>query len=224
LVLILAARKVSTQTPDARARPFAAGEPAPIKREFRMPFYAIDDLVPVIDPSSYVHPLAAIIGDVIIGQNCYIGPFASLRGDFNRIVIDDGSNVQESCTIHTGVDTPTIIGRNGHVGHGAVLHGCELKSNVLVGMNATVMDSAIIGENSIIGAMAFVKAGFDVPPGVLVAGIPAKVVRSLSEADLAQKATGTALYQELARRSLASLHPVEPLRLADNVRLAKGHH
>ena len=184
-----------------------------------MPSYSIDGIVPVVDSSSYVHPLASLIGDVIIGPGCYVGPFASLRGDFGRIVLDSGSNVQDSCTIHTGLGTETLIGRNGHVGHGAVLHGCRLMPNVLIGMNATVMDDALIGEDSIVGAMAYVKARFQVPPGVLVTGIPAKIIRSLSEEDLAGKLAGTRLYQTLAQRSLNYLRENEPLRIADSDRL-----
>ena len=188
-----------------------------------MPCYSIDGIIPVIDQDSYVHPLACIIGDVIIGPNCYIGPCASLRGDFGRIVIDSGSNIQDSCTIHTGVDAPTLVAHNGHIGHGAVLHSCQLMPNVLIGMNATVMDGVVVGQDSIVGAMAFVKAGLKVPPGVLVTGIPAKVVRSLTARELAEKAKGTALYQELARRSLHGLHEVEPLRSAGAERLGIRH-
>jgi len=184
-----------------------------------MPTYSIDDIVPVVDLSSYIHPLASLIGDVIIGPGCYVGPFASLRGDFGRIILESGSNVQNSCTIHTGRGTETLIGRNGHVGHGAILHGCRLMPNVLIGMNATVMDDAQIGEDSIVGAMAYVKARFQVPPRVLVTGIPAKIVRSLNEEDLAGKMAGTRLYQALAQRSLRCLRETEPLRIADSDRL-----
>jgi phenylacetic acid degradation protein len=184
-----------------------------------MSSYSIDGIVPVVDPSSYVHPLASLIGDVIIGPGCYIGPFASLRGDFGRIVLDSGCNIQDSCTVHTGLGTDTLIGRDGHVGHGAILHGCRLMPNVLIGMNATVMDDAVIGEDSIVGAMAYVKARFQVPTGVLVTGIPAKIVRTLSEADLALKAEGTRLYHKLAQRSLGSLREADPLRQVDSNRL-----
>ncbi len=177
-----------------------------------MAIYSIDGIVPVVDPDSFVHPLASIIGNVIIGPGCYIGPFASLRGDFGRIIMESGSNIQDSCTIHTGDKTDTVVGRDGHIGHGAILHGCRLMPNVLIGMNATVMDGAVIGENSIVGAMAYVKADFQVPPGVLVTGIPGKVVRPLTGADLEHKMAGTRLYQELARRCLASLREVEPVR------------
>jgi len=183
-----------------------------------MTIYSIDGIVPVVDPASFVHPLACVIGNVFIGAGCYIGPFASLRGDFGRIIVESGSNVQDSCTVHSGTDTETVIGRNGHVGHGAILHGCRLMPNVLIGMNATVMDDAVIGEDSIVGAMAYVKASFQVPSRVLVTGIPGEIVRSLSAEDLARKTAGTRLYQELARRSLRSLREAEPLPVLNAVR------
>lgn len=210
----------------SRSQAAASSRTVDCKSENRMPSYSIDGIVPVVDPSSYVHPLASLIGDVIIGPCCYIGPFASLRGDFGRIVLERGSNVQDSCTIHTGLGTDTLIGQNGHIGHGAILHGCQLLPNVLIGMGATVMDGALIGEDSIVGAMAYVKARFQVPPKVLVTGIPARIIRTLSENDMAGKIAGTQLYQTLAQRSLIGLRQIEPLRNADSDRLQKRieHH
>ncbi|MFD1623921.1 transferase hexapeptide repeat family protein [Azospirillum griseum] len=167
--------------------------------------YAIDGVVPVIDPTAFVHPSAVLIGDVVIGPRCYVGPCASLRGDFGRIILEAGSNVQDNCTMHAFPGHDAVIEVDGHVGHGAVLHGCVVKRGALVGMNAVVMDGAVIGEQAIVAAMAFVKAGFAVPPRTLAAGMPAKLVRELSDQEIAWKAEGTAEYQRLSQRSLATM-------------------
>jgi phenylacetic acid degradation protein len=174
--------------------------------------YAIEDLIPVIDPSAYVHPRAVLIGDVIVGPRCYVGPAACLRGDFGRIVLQDGANVQDTCVIHGFPETDTVIETDGHIGHGAVIHGAHIGANVLVGMNAVVMDRSQIGESSIVGAMSFVREGTIIPPRSLALGTPARVIRALTEQELAWKKSGTREYQELAVRSLASQRPVEPLR------------
>ena len=148
--------------------------------------YAINGITPVIDPTAYVHPTAVLIGDVIIGPGAYVGPLASLRGDFGRIVMCEGSNVQDTCVVHGVAENDTVIDVDGHVGHGAVLHGCTLQRNAMVGMNAVVMDQAVVGESSIVAAMAFVKAGMQIPPRSLVVGAPARVLRQLSDDDVAQ--------------------------------------
>lgn len=176
-----------------------------------MPCYAIDGLVPVIDPSAYVHPTAVLIGDVIVGPGCYVGPLASLRGDFGRIVLQAGSNLQDTCVVHGFPHTDTTIETDGHVGHGAVLHGCTVGRGALIGMNAVLMDEAHIGEFAFVAACAFVKAGQQVPAGHLAAGVPAKVVRELTADEKAWKAEGTATYQALTRRSLAAMQAVTPL-------------
>jgi phenylacetic acid degradation protein len=176
-----------------------------------MPCYAIDGLVPVVHPLAYVHPTAVLIGDVLIDAGCYVGPLASLRGDFGRIVMRAGSNLQDTCVAHGFPGSDTVIDVDGHVGHGAVLHGCRIGVGALVGMNAVVMDEAEIGEGSFVAACAFVKAGVRVPPRHLVAGVPARVVRELTEAELAWKAQGTREYQALALRSFAGMQPVQPL-------------
>lgn len=176
-----------------------------------MPCYAIDDVVPVVDPTAYVHPSAVLIGDVIVGPGCYVGPCASLRGDFGRIVMARGSNVQDTCVIHGSPGRDTLIEENGHVGHGAVLHFCHIGRDAMVGMNAVVMDEARIGEQAIVAACAFVPAGMDVPPRTLVAGIPAKVRRELSAQEIDGKRRGTEVYQELTVRSLRSMREVQPL-------------
>ena len=173
--------------------------------------YEIDGMVPVVDPTAYVHPSAVLIGDVIVGPGCYVGPCASLRGDFGHIEIRTGSNVQDSCILHGFPGLGTVVEENGHIGHGAVLHGCTVQRNGLVGMNAVVNDHAVVGESSIVAAMAFVKAQMVSPPRSLVAGIPARVVRALTDTELAWKVEGTEHYQLLTRRSLATMKAVDPL-------------
>ena len=173
--------------------------------------YSIDGIVPVVDPSAYVHPSAVLIGDVIIGPGCYVGPCASLRGDLGRLILEAGANLQDTCVMHGFPGTDTVVGENGHIGHGAVLHGCRVERDALVGMNAVIMDNAVIGEASIVAASAFVKASQTIPPRVLVAGMPAKVIRPLTEEEMAWKADGTRTYQDLTRRCLATLVETEPL-------------
>ena len=176
-----------------------------------MPCYEIDGFVPVIDPSAYVHPTAVLIGDVIVGPRCYVGPAASLRGDFGRIELRAGANLQDTCVMHGFPATDTVIEEDGHIGHGAVLHGCVIRRNALVGMNAVVMDEAVVGESSIVAACAFVKAGMKSPPRSLVAGVPARVMRELTADEMAWKVEGTRQYHDLAVRSLATLREVTPL-------------
>ena len=173
--------------------------------------YAIDGIVPVVDPTAFVHPTAILIGDVIVGPGCYIGPAACLRGDFGRLLVERGANVQDTCVMHGFPGTDTVVEEDGHIGHGAVLHGCRIGRNALIGMNAVIMDNAVVGESAIVAACAFVKAGAEIPPRSLAAGTPAKVIRELSDAEIAWKADGTRTYQDLARRSLATMQEVSPL-------------
>ena len=173
--------------------------------------YAINGVTPVVDPAAYVHPSAVLIGDVIVGAGCYIGPCASLRGDFGRIEVRAGANLQDSCVAHGFPGTDTIVAEEGHIGHGAILHGCVVERNALVGMNAVINDNAVIGESAIVAAMAFVKAKMIVPPRTLVAGMPARLVRELTQTELAWKIEGTRSYQELTRRSLATMRATAPL-------------
>ncbi|MGQ0664765.1 MAG: acyltransferase [Pseudomonadota bacterium] len=173
--------------------------------------YSLDGFVPVVDPSSFVHPSASLIGDVIVGPNCYIGPGASLRGDFGRLVVGAGANIQDNCIVHCFPGAEAVLGRDAHIGHGAVLHGCTVKENAMVGMNAVIMDGAVIGKSAFVAALAFVKAGFEVPPRRLAAGIPAKVLRELTDQEIEWKRQGTLEYQELARRCLAALEDAEAL-------------
>jgi phenylacetic acid degradation protein len=177
--------------------------------------YAIDGVTPVVDPTAFVHPSAVLIGDVVIGPGCYIGPCASLRGDFGHIEVHAGANVQDCCVIHGFPRTGTVVEEDGHIGHGAVLHGCRVERNGLVGMNAVVNDNAVVGDSAIVAAMAFVKAGMVIPPRTIAAGVPAKVLRALSDTELAWKIEGTQSYQELTRRSLATMQAVAPLHAVE---------
>jgi phenylacetic acid degradation protein len=173
--------------------------------------YAIDGIVPVVHPDAFVHPSAQLIGDVIVGPRVYVGPCACLRGDFGRIVIEEGANVQDCCILHAFPDRDLVVEVDGHIGHGAVLHGCVVRKNAMVGINSVINDNAVVGESSIVGAMAFVKAGFEVPPRSLVLGVPGKVVRELSADELAWKRDATRQYQELAVRSLATMRQADAL-------------
>jgi phenylacetic acid degradation protein len=152
-----------------------------------------------------------LIGDVIVAAGVYVGPCACLRGDFGRIVIEQGANVQDCCILHAFPDRDLVVEVDGHIGHGAVLHGCVVKQNAMVGINSVVNDNAVVGESSIVGAMAFVKAGFEVPPRSLVLGVPGKVVRELSADEMAWKRDATRQYQELARRSLGTMRETTAL-------------
>ena len=176
-----------------------------------MKVFAVNGVTPVVDPSAFVHPSAVLIGDVIVGARCYVGPAASLRGDFGRIEVRAGANIQDCCVMHGFPGTDTVVEEEGHIGHGAILHGCVVRRNALVGMNAVINDNAEIGEAAFVAAMAFVKAKMIVPPRTLVAGVPAKVVRLLTEQELAWKVEGTHSYQELTRRSLATMVETEAL-------------
>lgn len=175
-----------------------------------MNIYEFEGLIPVIDPSAFVHPTAVLIGDVLIGAGCYVGAHAVLRGDFGRLILEDGSNLQDTCVMHSFPECDTVIERDGHIGHGAILHGCRIGRNAMVGMNAVIMDSAVIGDESIVAALAFVKADMQVPPRSLVAGVPGKILRLVTAQEIEWKTKGTGVYQELTRRSLAGMRPAEP--------------
>ena len=180
--------------------------------------YAIDGIVPVVDPTAYVHPSAVLIGDVIVAPDCYVGPCACLRGDFGRLILERGSNLQDTCVMHGFPGTDTVVEEDGHIGHGAVLHGCRVGRNALVGMNTVIMDNAVIGESSIVAAAAFVKAGVEIPPRMLVAGVPAKAIRPLTDEEMRWKSAGTATYQDLTRRSLATMEETVPLTAVETDR------
>ena len=174
--------------------------------------YRFGEFVPVVHPSAFVHPQAAVTGNVIIGRDCYVGPGAALRGDWGGIVLEDGCNVQENCTVHMFPGVTVLLEEGAHIGHGAVVHGARIGRNVLVGMNAVVMDHAVIGAGSIIGALCFVPSEMQVPERKVVVGNPARIVKDVSDEMLAWKTEGTRLYQALPAKLHAALEPVEPLR------------
>ena len=183
-----------------------------------MPSYEIDGIRPVVDPGAYVHPTAVLIGDVIIATGCYIGPCAVLRGDFGPIRIHQQANLQDTCVMHGFPGIDTIIEEHGHIGHGAVLHGCIIRKHALVGMNSVIMDEAEIGESSIVGAMAFVKGETKFPPKSLIVGSPAKILRTLSDKEIAWKREGTEVYKQLARRSQETMVETTPLEQVEENR------
>ncbi len=187
-----------------------------------MPTYALGSAVPVVHPTAFVHPLACLIGDVVIGSGCYVGPFASLRGDMGRIELQDGSNLQDNCTMHCFPGQTAVIERDGHVGHGVTLHGCRVGRGALVGINAVVLDGAVVGERAFVGAQSLVTANTVVRERWLYTGTPARAVRALTEDEMNWKANGTKVYQELARQTLAGLREVEPLTRPEPDRPAPG--
>ena len=173
--------------------------------------YSIDGIVPVVDPTAFVHPQAVLIGDVIVGAGCYIGPMASLRGDFGRVVVGAGSNIQDSCVLHAYAEADVIIEPGSHVGHTAVLHGCIIRSGAFIGIASVVLDGAVIGEKVLVGANSLVTAGFEAPPRHLLLGSPAKVIRELNQTELAWMEGGPRTYSELAQHCLRTLRPSPPL-------------
>lgn len=177
-----------------------------------MAIYSFKKHIPVVHESSFVHPLAAVIGNVIIGQNCYIGPGAALRGDWGEIILEDGVNIQENCTIHMFPGKSILLKHSAHVGHGAIIHGANLGNNCMIGMNAVIMDDVDIGDESIVGAMTFIKAETKIPPRSLVVGNPGKIVKTVSNEMITWKTAGTKLYQKLPQECHESLREVEPLR------------
>ena len=180
--------------------------------------YSIDGIVPVVEPTAFVHPTATLIGDVIVGANCFVGPNASLRGDMGRILMMPGSNMQDGCIAHTFAGGgEVVLGEGANVGHGAVLHGCRLGKYVLVGMNAVVMDGAYVGDYAFIGALAMVKANFTVPPRSIAVGVLAKILRGLTDEEISWKRDGDEDYQSLIRRCQATMRRVQPLTEIDNI-------
>ena len=174
--------------------------------------YEFQNYIPVVHPTSFVHPLAAVTGNVIIGQNCYIGPGAAIRGDWGQIILEDGVNIQENCTIHMFPGKSIVLKESAHVGHGAVIHGANLGRNCLIGMNTVIMDDAEIGDECIVGAMSFVKAEIKIPNRSLVVGNPAKIIKQVTDEMIAWKTKGTLLYQQLPKDCHETLKAVEPLR------------
>ena len=173
--------------------------------------YKFNHFIPVVDPTSFVHPQAAVTGNVIIGKHVYIGPGAAVRGDWGQIVIKDGCNVQENCTIHMFPGVTVVLEEGAHIGHGAIIHGAHIGRNVMVGMNSVIMDEVRIGENSIIGALTFIKAGEVIPAKSLVVGNPGKIVKEVSEEMIDWKSKGTQLYQSLPSQCFEGLEACDPL-------------
>ncbi len=174
--------------------------------------YEFKGYIPVVHESSFVHPLAAVTGNVIIGKNCYIGPGAAIRGDWGEIILEDGVNVQENCTVHMFPGKSIVLKESAHVGHGAVIHGANLGRNCLIGMNTVIMDDAEIGDECIVGAMSFVKAKTIFPKRSLIVGNPAKAIKEVSDEMISWKTKGTKLYQQLPEDCFESLREVQPLR------------
>ncbi|MES2647733.1 MAG: transferase hexapeptide repeat family protein [Bacteroidota bacterium] len=174
--------------------------------------YAFKGFIPVIHQSSFIHPQATITGNVIIGKDCYIGPGAALRGDWGAIILEDGCNVQENCTIHMFPGLTVLLKSGAHIGHGAIIHGATIGSNCLVGMNAVIMDHVVLGDECIVGALSLIKEGEQIPPRSLVAGNPAKIIKQVSDEMIAWKTEGTQLYQSLPGQMQKDWIPCEPLR------------
>jgi carbonic anhydrase/acetyltransferase-like protein (isoleucine patch superfamily) len=174
--------------------------------------YAFDGFIPVVHESAFIHPQAAVTGNVMIGRDVYVGPGAAIRGDWGGIVIEDGCNVQENCTIHMFPGVVVVLEAGAHIGHGAVVHGARIGANALIGMNAVVMDNAIVGSGCVVGALCFVPTGMEIPPRKVVVGNPAKIIKDVTDEMLAWKSAGTALYEQLPAAMRDSWKPVEPLR------------
>ena len=179
-------------------------------------FYSFNQFIPVVDPSSFVHPQASVTGNVIIGKNVYIGPGAALRGDWGGIVIEDGCNVQENCTIHMFPGVTVLLKEGAHVGHGAIIHGATIGRNCLVGMNAVIMDGVVLGDECIVGALTFIKTGEQIPDRSMVVGNPAKIIKQVSDEMMNWKTEGTELYQALPFDMQQNWGPVEPLTTSSN--------
>lgn len=174
--------------------------------------YSFKGFIPVVHETSFVHPQAVVTGNVIIGRHCYIGPGAALRGDWGQIILEDGCNVQENCTLHMFPGTTVWLKESAHIGHGAIIHGATIGKNCLVGMNAVIMDEVDLGDESIVGALSFVKQGMKIPSRSLLAGNPATVIKQVSDEMIAWKTKGTALYQKLPEDMRNFWKECEPLR------------
>ncbi len=186
--------------------------------------YTFNNFIPVIDASSFIHPQAAVTGDVIIGKNVYVGPGAAIRGDWGTVIIADGCNVQENCTIHMFPGVSVILSEGAHIGHGAIIHGAVIGKNCLVGMNSVVMDNVVLGDECIVGALSFIKADNKFERRSLIAGNPAKKIKEVSDEMMAWKTAGTELYQSLPAAMFESWQPCEPLREKEQNRPVQQNH
>lgn len=175
-------------------------------------FYSFNGYKPVVHKSSFIHPLAAVTGNVVIGKNCYIGPGAAIRGDWGQVIIEDGCNVQENCTIHMFPGITVLLKEAAHIGHGAIIHGAIIGKNCLVGMNAVIMDNAELGDESIVGALSLIKEGEKIPARSLVVGNPAKIIKKVSDEMINWKTEGTKLYQQLPKDCHKSLKSCKPIK------------
>lgn len=185
-------------------------------------FYSFNGNKPVVHPSAFVHPQAVVTGAVTIGKDCYIGPGAALRGDWGEIILKDGCNVQENCTIHMFPGVTVVLEEGAHIGHGAIIHGAHIGKNCLVGMNAVVMDNVVLGAESIVGALTLIQEGKKISPRSVVVGNPGKVVKQVSDRMIEWKTEGTRLYQALPKACEGSLKPCRPLRKSPAKRMFKG--
>ena len=174
--------------------------------------YEFKGFIPVVHESSFIHPQAAVTGNVIIGKNVYVGPGAAIRGDWGEIIIEDGCNVQENCTIHMFPGKTMVLKAGAHIGHGAIIHGANIGANSLIGMNAVIMDDVTVGDECIVGALSFIKAGTQIPNRKMVVGNPAEIIKEVSDEMIDWKTKGTALYQQLPKECYDTLKAVEPLR------------
>jgi carbonic anhydrase/acetyltransferase-like protein (isoleucine patch superfamily) len=187
--------------------------------------FEFEGMIPVIHPSAFIHPNATVTGNVIIGKDVYIGPGAAIRGDWGEIIISDGCNVQENCTIHMFPGTTVLLKEDAHIGHGAIIHGGTIGKNALIGMNAVVMDEAVIGDECIIGSMAFVSAKTIIPNRSVAVGNPAKVIKEVSDEMIAWKSEGTKLYQKLPKQCHSTLKACDPLReIPENRKVQQGEY
>ncbi len=173
-------------------------------------FYEFNGIRPVVHKSSFAHPQATVTGNVIIGKKCYIGPGAAIRGDWGQIIIEDGCNVQENCTIHMFPGISVLLKEGAHIGHGAVIHGAIIGKNCLLGMNAVIMDNVELGDECIVGALSFIKEGEKIPVRSLVLGNPAKIIKKVSDEMINWKTEGTKLYQQLPADYNKSLKLCKP--------------
>lgn len=174
--------------------------------------YSFNNYIPVVHETSFVHPQACVTGNVIIGKNVYVGPGAAIRGDWGKIIIEDGCNIQENCTVHMFPGVTVVLHQAAHIGHGAIIHGATIGKNCLVGMNAVIMDNVVLGDECIVGALSFIKANTHFETRSLIVGNPAIKIKDVSDEMIQWKTEGTKLYQQLPKQMFEGWKEVEPLR------------
>ncbi len=183
--------------------------------------YSFKGFRPVIPASCFIHPLAAVTGNVIMGENIYVGPGAAIRGDWGKIIIEDGCNIQENCTIHMFPGLTVLLKAGAHIGHGAIIHGATIGNNCLIGMNSVIMDNVMLDEECIVGALSFIKADEHFEKRSLIVGNPATRIKEVSDEMIEWKTAGTLLYQELPKEMFDSWSPCDPLTVVDPGRPAQ---